>query len=394
MHPVDPVPIEEQVSLDDPFLGLPMETLAQANARRSRLLNRPASEITEVVRLSPIHGLGIFAGPEGSPARSVLEFLYGRVWYTVSLRVFTARGFNIPLGDLTWFTDDRMDSFVLQPNGQYRPCANIINAPLQFSQLLGNHRNYPRPPGLSLRQLINLSSRANCLIAGFMDRHTGTFRVMAETTTRLPPHAEWLAGYYPNVASVNDPNYLVDTDAFDWNGSAPAAQAAYLVRSVQEDRFDIEDLGLMAVDFTRGDFRALGAALPRSTWITMFIIQYLRVVHAYSSRPRRYWRVFLSKTEVRAVPAWQELWDWGRHMDTWMRTTRGWRDEYGVGDLFSQSWWAAFESAVREHEERPDPGHPFGYEHDIFGRPGTGYDPDEQPYGMPPLEDVNYTTFH
>ena len=80
VQPVDPVPIEQQVSLDDPFLGLPMETGAQANTRRSRLLNRRENEITEVVRLSPIRGLGIFARPEGSPARSVLEFLYGTVW--------------------------------------------------------------------------------------------------------------------------------------------------------------------------------------------------------------------------------------------------------------------------------------------------------------------------
>ena len=74
VQPVDPVPFEQQVSLDDPFLGLPMETVAQANARRSRLLNRRENEVTEVVRLSPIHGLGIFAGSDGSPARSILDF--------------------------------------------------------------------------------------------------------------------------------------------------------------------------------------------------------------------------------------------------------------------------------------------------------------------------------
>ena len=227
-----------------------------------------------------------------------------------------------------------------------------------------------------------------------MDSHQGTFRVIAETTTRVPPHGEWLSAYYPNVASVNDPNYLIDTDAFDWNGSEPAVQAAYFVRSIQEDRVDIEDVRLLAVDYTRNDYRSLGEALPLSTWIVLFIIQYLRVVHGCTSRPRKYWRLFLSKTEVRAAPAWQVLWDWGRGMDTWMRTTRDWDSRYCVGDYFSHSWWAAFESAVNEHRERPNPAHPFGYECTPFDRPGTGYDPEEPPYGMPLLENVSYTTFH
>ena len=87
-QPTSPIPAEQQDNPEDPYLMLPMETTTEANARRSRQLNRPQHEITEVVRLSSIHGLGIFAGPNGSPARSVLEFLYGVVWYAISFRVF------------------------------------------------------------------------------------------------------------------------------------------------------------------------------------------------------------------------------------------------------------------------------------------------------------------
>jgi hypothetical protein len=102
VEPIEPVPQEEQINPEDPFFLLPMETVAEANSRRSILLNRLASAITEVLRRSLISGNEIFSGPNGSPARSVLEFLGGYVWYTISCRVFTNRGFVIPLNDLTW----------------------------------------------------------------------------------------------------------------------------------------------------------------------------------------------------------------------------------------------------------------------------------------------------
>ncbi len=49
MHPIEPKPPEEQVNHDDPFFLLPMKTVSEANGRRSRLLSRPASAITEVL---------------------------------------------------------------------------------------------------------------------------------------------------------------------------------------------------------------------------------------------------------------------------------------------------------------------------------------------------------
>jgi hypothetical protein len=191
-----------------------MDSLAEANGRRSRLVNRPA-KITEVLRRSLISGNCIYSGPNGSPGRSVLEFLHVIVWYTISFRVFTSRGFNIPLDGLTWFTEHRMDSYVLQPNGQYEVSANIINASLQFSQLLQDHPNHLRPPGWTIRDLIAWYSRSNILVAGFIDRCSGMFRVIAETTVDVPPNAEWLYPYSPHTKSVGDPNWLLYTSAFE-----------------------------------------------------------------------------------------------------------------------------------------------------------------------------------
>ena len=132
-----------------------METVSKANERRSRLLSRPGQLVTEIVWISLIHGLSVFAGPNESSARSLLEFIDGCVWYTISFRVFTAGGFNIPLGNLT---------FVLQGNGQYLPSANSINAPLQFGQVKEYHPNHLRPQGLTLRDMIILWGKLHNLI--------------------------------------------------------------------------------------------------------------------------------------------------------------------------------------------------------------------------------------
>ena len=371
---------------------LPMETLAQANARRNRLLSRPAQLITEVVRLSPIHGLGVFAGPNGSPARSVLEFVDGLIWYTISFRVFTAGGFNIPLGDLTWFTDHRMDSFTLQSNGQYLPSANNINAPLQFAQLLEDHPNHLRPPGMSLRDWIIYCSRINCIYAGFMDVQAGLFRVVAETIRELPPNGEWIGPYNPNRRAVGDPNYLVDPEVFDWNGSTPAAQADYMLRSLQDDRFDLDDAALLAVDFARRDYRDLTHSAPLSTWIPYFVGLYVR--QGTRVRCRNYWTRFLALPEIQAIEAWRTLWDWARDMDAWTRLQLGRTQTAAIGEYFSSSWWSAFETAYESNRMRPVQPYPHAYSHPVFGNAGTGYDPTERPYGMPALENVSYTTFH
>ena len=75
--------------------------------------------------------------------------------------------------------------------------------------------------------------------------------MIAESVRDLPPYAEWLGPYNPNRRAVGDPNYLVDPEVFDWNGSTPAAQAEYMLRSLQDNRFDLDDAALLAIDFTR-----------------------------------------------------------------------------------------------------------------------------------------------
>jgi hypothetical protein len=369
-----------------------METLVQANSRRSRLLNRPAQLVTEIVRLSPIHGLGVFAGPEGSPARSVLEFVDGVIWYTLSFRVFTAGGFNIPLGNLSWFTSHRMDSFILQPNGQYLPSANNINAPLQFGQLLEDHPNHLRPPGISLRDWIIYCSRSNCIFAGFMDAEVGLFRVIAETVRDLPPHGEWIGPYNPHRRSVGDPNYLVDPEVFDWNNSTPAAQAEYMLHSLQDNRFDLDDVALLAVDFVRRDYRDLTQSTPLSIWLPYFVGLYAR--QGSRVRCRDYWTRFLARPEIRVIEAWTLLWEWAHDMGAWTRLQLGRTQGSAIGEYYSSTWWSSFETAYENNRVRPAQPHPHGYSHPVFGNAGTGYDPTEQPYGMPALESVSYTTFH
>ena len=369
-----------------------MKTLAQANARRSRLLSRPAQLVTEVVRISPIHGLGVFAEPNRSPARSVVEFIDGVVWYTVSFRVFTAGGFNIPFGNLTWFAEHQMDSSVLQENGQYLPSANNINAPLQFAQLLEDHPNHLRPPGLSLRDWIILCSRSNCIYAGFIDTQAGLFRGIAESIRDLPPNSEWLGPYNPNRRAVGDPNYSIDPEVFDWNGSTPAAQAEYMARCLQDNRFELDDAALLAVDFVRRDSRDLTRSTPLSIWIPYFIGMYVR--QGTWVRCRDYWTRFLARQEIQVVNTWRLLWEWARVMDAWTRLQLGWTQNAKMGEYYSQSWWSAFETAYENHRLRPMQPHPHGYSHPIFGNAGTGYDATERPYGMPALENVNYTTFH
>ena len=81
-------------------------------------------------------------------------------------------------------------------------------------------------------------------------------------------------------------------------------------------------------------------------------------------------------------------------MDSWMRTQRGWSQVRRIGPLFSEAWWSAFEGTYILHRDHPTQPHPHGYQYPDFGSPGTGYDPNERPYGMPELHEVNYTTFH
>ena len=111
-----------------------------------------------------------------------------------------------------------------------------------------------------------------------MDRRSGMFRVIAETTVNIPQNAEWLYPYSPHTRSVGDPNWLLDTSAFDWNGSRPSFQADFLVRCIIARQYNLKDIALLAVDFTRRDYRDMTVSLPSSVWIPFFIGDYTRNV--------------------------------------------------------------------------------------------------------------------
>jgi hypothetical protein len=98
-----------------------------------------------------------------------------------------------------------------------------------------------------------------------MDRSTGAFRVLAKTTTTIPPNAEWLAPYNPLSRWSN--NWLMDISAFDWNGSSLSLQSNFLVHCLIESKFDVEDVALLPIDFVRRDYRDLDISLPISTWV-------------------------------------------------------------------------------------------------------------------------------
>ena len=138
----------------------------------------------------------------------------------------------------------------------------------------------------------------------------------------------------------------------------------------------------------------MSVSLPLSVWIPFFIGDYARMVGGATHRRDDYWPIFLAQPEVQQVPAWGVLWDWLCDMDSWMRTQCGWNCSRRIGGFCSHPWWAAFEETFTNNRDHPAAPHPHVYTHPEFGTPGTGYDCNERPYGMPELLDVNYTTFH
>ena len=224
-----------------------------------------------------------------------------------------------------------------------------------------------------------------------MDAQAGLFRVIAETVRDLPPYSEWLGPYNPNRRAIGDPNYLVNPEVFDWNGSTAAAQAAYMVRALQDLQFDLDGAALLAVDFVRCDYRDLTSSAPLSIWIPYFVGLYTR--QGTRERCRDYCTRFLVRPEIQVINTWRLLWEWARDMDAWTRLQLGWPSSSQMGEYYSLSWWSAFEIAYEYDRRSPMQPHPHGYSHPLFGNTGTGYDPTEQPYCMPALEHVTYATF-
>jgi hypothetical protein len=160
-----------------------------------------------------------------------------------------------------------MDSFVLQENGQYLLSANNINAPLQFGQLI----QPSVPPRIHSSRPHNLLQPLPLHHRWFHGCASWALQGNRRNRTRLAPYSEWLGPYNPNRRAVGDPNYLVNPEVFDWNDSTPAAQAAYMVRALQDLQFELDDAVLLAVDFARCDYRDLTSSAPLSIWIPYFI---------------------------------------------------------------------------------------------------------------------------
>ena len=128
-----------------------------------------------------------------------------------------------------------MDSIERGAFGQPLPCANLINASLQFDQTLDKHRSYLTPPGFSTNDVLAYYRRTNCYISVFRDQQRGTMHVLTETTRAIPTYGEWLASYpvethtYPRAS-----HWLISDSVFNWIASSPHYQAQWLVRCIDE----------------------------------------------------------------------------------------------------------------------------------------------------------------
>jgi hypothetical protein len=172
-----------------------------------------------------------------------------------------------------------------------------------------------------------------------------------------------------------------------------------MVRSVEELRFDIQDVAVLAFDFFRFDYRSVGnETIHQSVWVYYFTGEYLRAVHRQTLRDVDDFAVpFLALPEVQAVPIWRELYEIGESMTNWVRTQRAWKRPRKLGGYFSAAWWSSFTETHEINTSHPMPPdtivHRFPHDHPLVGHPGTGYDPEETPHGLPPLVDVLTTEF-
>ena len=162
----------------------------------------------------------------------------------------------------------------------------------------------------------------------------------------------------------------------------------------------MEDIAVLAFDFFRYDYRSIGNdETHKSVWVYYFVGEYMRVIHNYSPQQyvEDYWGLFLDKPEVQTIRIWSELYEIGFTMSNWVKTQRGFKRPKKLGGYFSAAWWTLFEETHLMNESHPQPPtetlHRFPYEHPIVGKPGTGYDPEETPYGLSPLLDVSATEF-
>ena len=184
------------------------------------------------------------------------------------------------------------------------------------------------------------------------------------------------------------PGWLISNSSFDWNASAPSAQAAFLVRSIIESRYTLTDISVLAFDFVRHDYRQLCLhEVFRSVWVYYFIGEYLRRIHHVKTDldPDQYPEQFLVVPEVVACPIWGELYEVGRSISQWVQFQRSWKKPRLLGGYFSAAWWTNFDETHRLQSQHQ---HGFAHTHPLVNTPGTGLRLRETPHGLAHLDQV------
>ena len=99
-------------------------------------------------------------------------------------------------------------------------------------------------------------------MAVFRDRVRDTVHVIVETTRDITGYGEWLADYpvaFETHTDVHASRWIVEDSVFNWIDFTPHVRAQYLVRCVEERRFDMQDFAVLAFDYFRFDYRSGGS---------------------------------------------------------------------------------------------------------------------------------------
>ena len=162
----------------------------------------------------------------------------------------------------------------------------------------------------------------------------------------------------------------------------------------------MDNVAILAFDFVRYDYHSIGHdEVRKSVWAYYFVGEYMRVVHNFSVQQYvgDYWGHFLDKPEVQSIRMWSELHEIGITLSNWVKTQHGWKRPTILVWYFSAAWWSLFEETHMMNESHPQPLtetlYRFPHEQPAIGKPGTGYDPEEAPYGLPALIDASATEF-
>jgi len=327
-----------------------------------------------VVRVSPLHGFGLFADPEhGAPVGSIQLFRHGVFWYTISSRAFYSQNSSVSLpGGISYLQMHRMDMLVTETDGRIVPCANIANTAAAVGQYVELHRNHPTIPGYSAEQMLSFYGRNNCHLHTFIDADR-KMQLSLEPIHDIPPNGEWLHGY--------------ERHGFEWWRAAPPRQADYLCEELISGRISMQEVLIFTIDCFRDDYRSLTEAPERrSEWFSSFTERFVVRTGRTSSRASySYYRQFLKCNEV--VCEISVLLESAiSSIERWVKSVSNWSRSQNFPTVLTSAWWAQFERAY-EHA-LADGSSLLRLEEFNFGVPNTGRWSDEVPYGMPPLLDM------